>query len=62
MWNFSKNYEEFDIWPRNLPNESLGQAKRFNKHAFGVGVGWEFQKMGIEIKNIWASADIHWFL
>ena len=35
----------------NFPNESLGQGKHF-KHIFGVGVGWEFEKMWIKIKNI----------
>ena len=43
----------------NFPNESLGQEEHF-KHVFGVGVGWEFAKMWIEIKNIRASADIYW--
>ncbi len=42
----------------NFPNESLGQVKHF-KHVFGVGVGWEFEKMWIKIKNIRASADIY---
>ena len=28
----------------NFPNESLGQVKHI-KHVFGVGVGWEFEKM-----------------
>ena len=32
------------------------------KHVFGVGVGWEFEKMWIKIKNVWVSADIYWFL
>ena len=45
----------------NTPNESLGQEKYF-KHVFGVGVGWEMEKMWIKIKNIRASADIYWFL
>ena len=45
----------------NFPNESLGQVKHF-KHVFGVGVGWEFEKMWIKIKNIRASADIYWYL
>ena len=45
----------------NFPNESLGQEKHF-KHVFGVGVGWEFAKVWIKIKNIRASADIYWFL
>ena len=41
----------------NFPNESLGEV-----FVFGVGVGWEFEKMWIKIKNIRASADISWFL
>ena len=45
----------------NLPNESLDQEKHF-KHVFEVGVGWEFEKTWIKIKNIRASADIYWFL
>ena len=45
----------------NFPNESLGHVKHF-KHVFGVGVGWEFKKMWIKIKNIRASTDISWFL
>ena len=45
----------------NFSNESLGQEKDF-KHVFGVGVGLEFEKIWIKIKNIRASADIYWFL
>ena len=45
----------------NFPNESIAQVKYF-KHVFGVGVGWEFEKMLIKIKNILASAKIYWFL
>ena len=45
----------------NFPNESLGQEKHF-KDVFGVGVGWEFEKIWIKIKNIRASADTYWFL
>ena len=45
----------------NFPNESLGQVKHF-KHVYGVGVGWEFEKMWIKIKTIRASVDISWFL
>ena len=45
----------------NFPNENLGQVKHF-KQVIGVGVGWEFVKMWIKIKNIRASADISWFL
>ena len=45
----------------NFPNENLGQVKHF-KHVFGVGVGWEFEKKSIRIKNIRASADVYWFL
>ena len=35
----------------NLPNESSDQEKHF-KHVFEVGVGWEFEKIWIKIKNI----------
>ena len=42
-------------------SQSLGQEKHF-KHVFGVGVGWRFEKIWIQIKNNRASADIYWFL
>ena len=45
----------------NFSNECLGQEKHF-KHVFGVGVGWEFEKIWIKIKNILSPADIYWFL
>ena len=45
----------------HFSDESLDQEKHF-KHVFGVGVGWEFEKMWMKIKNIWDSADIYWFL
>ena len=51
MKNFKYDYG-------NFPNESLGQEK----YVFGVGVGWESEKIWIKIKNSRASADIYWFL
>jgi hypothetical protein len=42
------------------PNESLGLEKHLD--VYGVGVGLEFEKIWIKIKNIRASADIYWFL
>ena len=45
----------------NYPNENLGQVKHV-KHVFRVGVGWEFEKTWLKIKNIRAPADIYWFL
>ena len=70
LFSFYKNIEA-QIIPKtmnnvkyeygNFQNESLGYEKHF-KHAFGVGVGWEFEKIWIKIKNIRASADIYWFL
>ena len=59
--NFPKTMKNLKYEYGNLPNESLGQEKHF-KHVFGVGVGWEFEKMWIKIKNIRASADISWLL
>ena len=45
----------------NFPNESLDQGKHF-RHIFEGGVGLEFEKMWIKVKNIRASAEIYWFL
>ena len=39
-------------------NESLGQEKHF-KLVVGVGVGLEFEKIWITIKNIRALTDIY---
>ena len=39
----------------NFQNDSLGQEKHF-KHVFGVGVGLEYERIWIIIKNIRASA------
>ena len=55
-WVFSKNYKELGIWAWELSRQSEDQEKHF-KHVFGVGVGWEFEKIRIKIKNIrdWAE-------
>ena len=55
MKNLKFEYENFQ-------NESLDKVKHFKHVVFGVGVGWEFEKMWIKIKSIRASADISWFL
>ena len=41
----------------DFSKESLGQEKHF-KHIFGIGVGWRFEKIWIQIKNNRDSADI----
>ena len=41
----------------NFPNENLGQVKNLSMY-LGLGLGWEFEKIWIKIKNIWASTDI----
>ena len=52
--NFSKYTNNSEFEHGNFSNESLGQDKHF-KHVFGVGVGWEFEKTWIKMKNILAS-------
>ena len=51
VWDFSKTMKNLKFMYENFPNQSLGLVKHF-KHVFGVGVGWEFEKMWIKIKNI----------
>ena len=59
--NFSKYTNNSEFEHGNFSNESLDQEKHF-KHVFEVGVGWEFEKLLIKIKNIQATDQFYWFL
>ena len=43
--NFPKNYEYLKIWAQKPSKWKLRPIEAFSEHVFGVGAGWEFEKI-----------------
>ena len=56
---FFKQLLKSQKWEENFLDESLDEDKQF-KNVFGVGC--EFQKIWIKIKNIRAMTEVYWLL